>query len=845
MASSSQAKRGEEVTRFFRIILQHAIVAKKLMIPRKFISENGQQLLGCDAATLEVPTGDKWDVGLETDRRGFVWFCSHGWEEFTEFYSLDIGHFLLFQYKGHSANFSVVICDRSAVEIDYPTLSRAANVGRAVEIESEDDSLSVEILDDVDAAANKRDVGKGKAPMRIPFPFTNEHSFLRDVEQVMLEVGDKVWPVRLSVENDKHVSLGANWILFAKENSLQLGDVCFFKLVTTSPDVRMKRIPFSFTKKHSFMKDMKPLKLEVGDKVWPVTVTRSKDKYHLGGGWIGFAKDNSLNLGDRIPFSFTKKHSFMKYMKPLKLEVGDKVWPVTVTRSKDKYHLGGGWIGFAKGNSLNLGDVCIFKLITKSPDVRMKVTVIRATLEVPTGDKWEVGLKMDRKGSFWFCNRRWEEFTEFYLSDHGRHYLLFEYKGHSDFSVFISAEIDYPTLSRAVEEDSLSVEILDDVDAAANKRDVAKGKAPMVDDAYTIPFHKGTLVSERCGAGHAGGRGQGLAGKRIPFSFTKEHSFMKDVKQLKLEVGDTVWPVTVTRSKDKYHLGGGWIRFAKDNSLNLGDVCVFKLITESPDVRMKVTVIRVSTTGFPLQAQEERSMASSGKKKAIRFFTIIYQSTIRNKKLMIPKKFISLFGQQLLGCDAATLEVPTGDKWEVGLKRDRKGSFWFCNRRWEQFAEFYLSGHGRHYLLFKYKGRSSFSVSISAEIAYQTLTRAVEEDDDVDADAYEESPLGSGHRLFKIKIQPSHLNPRKQPRIPFSFTKKHSFMRDAGKLELKVGDNAWPVNIWLERDRYVRIGAGWGDFVKENSLELGDLCVFKLVTTSPDIRMEVTINRGG
>ncbi|CAN0923203.1 B3 domain-containing protein At3g18960 [Linum grandiflorum] len=374
MASSSQAKRGEEVTRFFRIILQHAIVAKKLMIPRKFIRENGQQLLGCDAATLEVPTGDKWDVGLKTDRRGFVWFCSHGWEEFTEFYSLDIGHFLLFQYKGHSDNFSVVICDRSAVEIDYPTLSRAANVGRAVEIESEDDSLSVEILDDVDAAANKRDVGKGKAPMvddghsalqieikkghlsyghqsRIPFRFIERHPFMRDVEQMVLEVGDKVWKVRLALAYNKYVSFAAGWTKFAKDNSLNLGDVCVFKMVTMSPDVRMKKKKSHNYKEAATMEDEFEIEIK---------------RCHL------------ISQQRRIPSSFIKEHAFMRDAKQAKLEVGDKVWPVRLCTMFDKYvNLGAGWIRFARDNSLELGDVCVFEVITTSPGLRMKVTITK------------------------------------------------------------------------------------------------------------------------------------------------------------------------------------------------------------------------------------------------------------------------------------------------------------------------------------------------------------------------------------------------------------------------------------------------------------------------------------
>ncbi|CAI0553980.1 unnamed protein product [Linum tenue] len=112
-------------TRFFKIILQSTLRDRKLLIPGKFVG-NGDEGLP-KSAILKVPSGATWAVDVVRDEIG-VWF-SNGWGEFAEFHSLEFGHFLVFEYEGCS-RFSVVICDKTAVEIAYPIPRTCeANVG--------------------------------------------------------------------------------------------------------------------------------------------------------------------------------------------------------------------------------------------------------------------------------------------------------------------------------------------------------------------------------------------------------------------------------------------------------------------------------------------------------------------------------------------------------------------------------------------------------------------------------------------------------------------------------------------------------------------------------------------
>ncbi|KAL4644955.1 hypothetical protein ACB092_02G201500 [Castanea dentata] len=73
-----------------------------------------------------------------------------------------------------------------------------------------------------------------------PHKFTSENpffeviigsSFMERALKVMLQVGDKSWPVKLLIYPHLLSSqLSAGWFAFARDNGLQIGDVCVFEL---------------------------------------------------------------------------------------------------------------------------------------------------------------------------------------------------------------------------------------------------------------------------------------------------------------------------------------------------------------------------------------------------------------------------------------------------------------------------------------------------------------------------------------------------------------------------------------------------------------------------------------
>lgn len=68
---------------------------------------------------------------------------------------------------------------------------------------------------------------------------TLEDYIKQDGENVMLLVGDRSWRVKLF--HYKHISVfSRGWSVFVKENNLERGDTCFFKLVSTSGEMMME-----------------------------------------------------------------------------------------------------------------------------------------------------------------------------------------------------------------------------------------------------------------------------------------------------------------------------------------------------------------------------------------------------------------------------------------------------------------------------------------------------------------------------------------------------------------------------------------------------------------------------
>uniref|UniRef100_A0A1J3FL17 B3 domain-containing protein n=1 Tax=Noccaea caerulescens TaxID=107243 RepID=A0A1J3FL17_NOCCA len=134
--------------------------------------------------------------------------------------------------------------------------------------------------------------------------------------------------------------------------------------------------------------------------------------------------------------------------------------------------------------------------------------------------------------------------------------------------------------------------------------------------------------------------------------------------------------------------------------------------------------VRVTSAAFQRRLEPEPEAAVK------KFFKIIYLSTIKEKKMKIPARFVRL-GPKL--SDKVTVGTPVGFKRSIGIKRIGD-EVWFDDG-WSEFAKAHSLSEG-HFLLFHYTGNSSFGVMIfgvsASEIKYPLdQVDVIESDDEV------------------------------------------------------------------------------------------------------------------
>ncbi|XVE82716.1 hypothetical protein DITRI_Ditri16bG0028300 [Diplodiscus trichospermus] len=304
---------------FFKIILQDTIRNGKLGIPTKFARKYGN---GMSSPTfLRVPTGEVWKVEL-TKSDGKIWL-KDGWKEFSNHYSLDFGHFLVFRYEGNS-NFHVVIFDSSTSEIEYPYTSNNNGVYKEFpqqNLEKSEDDDSIQILEDFSPSRKMREKSQ--------LPCVRPHKMMRstnsaiktksDVESEFLPAqqfrhngyparkGDKSTSCHriLQLKADKKVkALERASGTFKSENP-------FFLVVMQPSYVGLSRkchlaLPTTFVRRHLMQEHCHGILYNSNGKTWTVSfnqrVNGKRIYASLQSGWDAFVRDNNIQVGDVCAF---------------------------------------------------------------------------------------------------------------------------------------------------------------------------------------------------------------------------------------------------------------------------------------------------------------------------------------------------------------------------------------------------------------------------------------------------------------------------------------------------------------------------------------------------------------
>ncbi|XP_073147157.1 B3 domain-containing transcription factor VRN1-like isoform X2 [Henckelia pumila] len=269
-------------------------------LPIEFIRRHGHNLAG--RVSVKVPSGLVWKVELIRSD-GETWL-HRGWQQFEEYYSINVGHFLFFEYIGNS-QFEVHIFDTTATEINYihydhsihRGLNQAADEAEGIESDSDD---SVVFLKEILTGKDGDDAHDDK---------TVEEVIIRPsrMQHTNSTVRSKCLDIKRDVNDRSEAYTRA--LAFMSENPTTKP----FSIVVMQPSYvdskyRALNIPKPFARE-VLSRKVNSLILSVSEgKTWLIRCVYSN---YLRGllttGWPKFVDDNELKVGDVCVFEVAEK----------------------------------------------------------------------------------------------------------------------------------------------------------------------------------------------------------------------------------------------------------------------------------------------------------------------------------------------------------------------------------------------------------------------------------------------------------------------------------------------------------------------------------------------------------
>ncbi|KAF3972555.1 hypothetical protein CMV_003954 [Castanea mollissima] len=308
---------------------------------------------------------------------------------------------------------------------------------------------------------------------------------------------------------------------------------------------------------------MQPLSASVKDRaLYRARVFESRNPFFTVVMQPSYFQDGRLNISCNFANKYLRKTN-----NDIILWVSDEGnWSIRVrfreSRTGTRAEFCRGWKAFTEDNNLKVGDVCVFELIN-SIEVAFKVAIFQAGKDI---DCPVLNVSTHVGGG----NRGPK----------------------SDCSLD-----DYPSKEggrgRSTSQRCLKVK------AFQKKKELnIKGRARTIERARAFksqnPFFMVTMrPSYLCGKGH-------MHVPRGFMNYLPKEGFIKEYAKgiariVMLQVADRLWPVKLTSylcAGAAYQFSSGWSAFVRENTLQVGDVCVFELVMMRDDVVFKVHIFK-------------------------------------------------------------------------------------------------------------------------------------------------------------------------------------------------------------------------------------------------------------
>ncbi|KAK1405313.1 hypothetical protein POM88_004918 [Heracleum sosnowskyi] len=313
----------------------------------------------------------------------------------------------------------------------------------------------------------------------------------------------------------------------------------------------------------------------------------------------------------------------------------------------------------------------------------------------------------------------------------------------------------------------------------------------------------------------------------------------RNVEKITLWLLKTKWEVGIEWYDYHCVLGNGWSLFARDLELCLGDTCIFESTNNA--LEFNVCVFKREEYDFVMFEPDLHG---------VKFFQLVMSDSLEGCRIVLP----ILFGYYLVKSISSVVEfvMPSNQTWSICYEDDPPRFSLL-----KDFASFY--GLRENFVvIFEYIGYSRFFVRIfdqnSVEIVYLKLMKSLGIATDLVKSKNPKGEEGTIKEYFElhddIYESPNLLLLSKESHVVCEFTvaffsseigEKMQDVYVCNSLETFSGDwindsvsrfiahgRQWRVEVKLESN-ICRFGHGWNEFVRDNDLVAGDICILKLV----------------
>ncbi|KAI4357349.1 hypothetical protein L6164_001303 [Bauhinia variegata] len=568
----------QKAVHFFKVILKCMLRDGVLRIPSDFTRKYGGDLK--NPVFLKPPDGTEWKIYWEKHDDGDIWF-EKGWKEFATHYSLDHWYFIIFKYEG-TCNLEVIIFNMAAIEIEYPshvTDEENYNLGK-------DSDDSVEFLGEGPTYPNTRlrsslsnpqplkrlrngkvrvaqrssdlkKLGEGpsfqKARPRSPLPHAQTLKKLRSGKTIVAERSSNLKkcplpPIR-PCKKMRSCTNGEDGSTSSLQKKPINGELI---QVEGSSNYSTKKCSNSLA---ITIRRRKPLtEVEKARALQRVITFSSKYPHFKRVMQPSYISRPYL----RVPPKFWKQHLKKKQGAVLLQALDGRTWSsrYRVGSFADKLYIPG-WTAFAKDNVLEVGDVCVFEFIQRT------IATIRVTISRHEQLSCLVNSVERVKGNA----RKKSPLLPLHPCKKMR-----------------ACKNDEVESTSNLQKKPIHGELIQPEAIARSKplTEVEKARALQRVSAFSseYPHFKRVMQPSYVSKHHL----------VIPLQFWKQH--LKKRRDILLQALDgRTWHARHKVGFSNKAFLSGWGAFAKDNYVEVGDVCVFELIQRTK-ATLRVTISR-------------------------------------------------------------------------------------------------------------------------------------------------------------------------------------------------------------------------------------------------------------